>query len=119
MRFQKPTEHRQRFPHPDAETQETRLYSYYRKAKKNHLARPLHVHLEDALDKLNTGLDKKGTVKNYAKIHERISRRSKKTGQKTRIEVIADDEKNNAIRINWQRESKSAQRDQHCAVFTV
>jgi hypothetical protein len=56
----------------DAETQEIRLYCYSdQKAKKEQSIRNrFHVRLEEALNKLNAGLDKKGTVKNYAKILE-------------------------------------------------
>ena len=66
----------------DAETKEPRLYCYSdQKAKKERAIRNrFHVRLEEALDKLNTGLDKKGTLKNYAKILERMGRlREKKT----------------------------------------
>jgi hypothetical protein len=54
----------------DAETKEIRLYCHSdQKAKKEQAIRNrFHVRLEEALDKLNTGLDKKGTIKNYAKI---------------------------------------------------
>ena len=108
----------------DAETQEIRLYCYSdQKAKKEQSIRNrFHVRLEEALNKLNAGLDKKGTVKNYAKILERIGRlreKNSRVAQDYRIEVIADDEKTNAIRINWQREFKSAQKDQHCGVYCL
>jgi transposase len=108
----------------DAETKETRLYCYSdQKAKKEQAIRNrFHVRLEEALDKLNAGLDKKGTLKNVAKIHERIGRlreKNSRVAQDYRIEVIADDEKNNAIRIDWQREPKSAQKDQHCGVYCL
>ncbi|HSN23496.1 MAG TPA: IS1634 family transposase, partial [Methylomicrobium sp.] len=108
----------------DAETQEIRLYCYSdQKAKKElSIRNRFHVRLEEALDKLNAGLNKKGTLKNVAKIHERIGRlreKNSRVAQDYRIEVIADDEKTNAIRIDWQRESKSAQKDQHCGVYCL
>jgi transposase len=108
----------------DAETKEIRLYCHSdQKAKKEQAIRNrFHVRLEEALDKLNTGLDKKGTIKNYAKILERIGRLREKNSRVAsdyRIEVIADDEKNNAIRIEWIRESKSEQKDQHCGVYCL
>jgi transposase len=108
----------------DAETQEIRLYCYSdQKAKKEQSIRNrFHVRLEEALNKLNAGLDKKGTVKNYTKILERIGRlreKNSRVAQDYRIEVIADDEKTNAIHIDWQRESKSAQKDQHCGVYCL
>jgi len=108
----------------DAKTGETRLYCYSdQKAKKEQAIRNrFHVRLEEALDKLNTGLDKKGTLKNYAKILERIGRlreKNSRVAQDYRIEVIADDEKNNAIRIKWRREPQSEQKDQHCGVYCL
>jgi hypothetical protein len=65
----------------DAETGETRLYCHSElKAKKEQAIRNrFHDRLEEALDKLNSGLDKKGTIKNYAKVLERIGRCAKKT----------------------------------------
>jgi len=53
----------------DAETGETRLYCHSElKAKKEQAIRNrFHVRLEEGFDKLNAGLDKKGTTKNYAK----------------------------------------------------
>ena len=71
-----------------AETKETRLYCYSdQKAKKEQAIRNrFHVRLEEALDKLNAGLDKKGTLKNVAKIHERIGRlREKKQPRRARL----------------------------------
>ena len=103
---------------------ETRLYCYSdQKAKKEQAIRNrFHVRLEEALDKLNAGLDKKGTIKNYAKILERIGRlreKNSRVAQDYRIEVKADDDKNNAIRIEWQREPESAQKNQHCGVYCL
>ena len=100
----------------DAETGEPRLYCYSdQKAKKEQAIRNrFHVRLEEGLDKLNAGLDKKGTIKNYAKILERIGRmreKNSRVAQDYRIEVKADDDKNNAIRIEWQCEPESAQKD--------
>lgn len=108
----------------DAETKETRLYCYSdQKAQKEQAIRNrFHVRLEEALDKLNAGLDKKGTIKSYAKILERIGRlreKNSRVAQDYRIEVMADDEKNNAIRIEWKRELKSEQKDQHCGVYCL
>jgi len=40
-------------------------------------------------------------------------------GKNSRIEVIADDEKNNAIRMEWKREPKSNPKDQHCGVYSL
>ena len=108
----------------DTETGETRLYCYSaQKAQKEQAIRNrFHVRLEAALDKLNAGLGKKGTIKNVAKILERIGRlreKNSRVAQDYRIDVIADDKKDNAIRIDWQREPQSAQKDQHCGVYCL
>jgi hypothetical protein len=53
---------------------------------------------------------------------ERIGRLREKNSRVSpdyRIEVKADDEKNNAIRIEWQRELQSQQKDQHCGVYCL
>lgn len=74
----------------DAKTGETRLYCYSdQKAKKEQAIRNrFHVRLEDALDKLNAGLDKKGTVKSYVKILERIGRLREKTAASRKTTVL-------------------------------
>jgi len=108
----------------NAETGETRLYCHSElKAKKEQAIRNrFHIRLEEGLDKLNAGLDKKGTTKNYAKILERIGRlreKNSRVAQDYSIEVIADADKNNAIRIEWKREFQSDQKDQHCGVYCL
>jgi transposase len=108
----------------DAETGETRLYCHSElKAKKEQAIRNrFHLRLEEELDKLNVGLDKKGTTKNYAKILERIGRlreKNSRVSQEYSIEVIADADKSNAIRIEWKRELQSDQKDQHCGVYCL
>ncbi len=108
----------------DAETGETRLYCHSdQKAKKEQAIRNrFHVRLEEALTKLNVGLEKKGTTKNHTKIVERIGRLREKhprVASDYRIEVIADDKKNNAIRIEWARQEKSEQKDQHCGIYCL
>ena len=67
-------------------------------------------------------MDKKGTIKNYAKILERIGRlreKNSRVAQDYRIEVIAYADKNNAIRIKWRREPQSEQKDQHCGIYCL
>ena len=108
----------------DEETTETRLYCHSeQKAKKEQAIRNrFHVRMEEALDKLHEGLNKKGTVKKYSKILERIGRlreKNRRVSQDYRIEVIADDEKKNAIRIEWQRQPQSEQKDQHSGVYCL
>jgi hypothetical protein len=47
------------------------------------------------------------------------AKKNSRFAQDYRIEAIADNEKHNAIRIDWQREPKSAQKDQHCGVYCL
>ena len=108
----------------DAETKETRLYCHSeQKAKKEQAIRNrFHVRMEEALNTLHAGLNKKGTIKKYTKILERIGRlreKNRRVAQDYRIEVIADDEQKNAIRIEWQRKPQRAQKDQHCGVYCL
>lgn len=108
----------------DTVTGETRLYCHSeQKAKKEYAIRNrFHVRMEEALNKLDAGLSKKGTIKKYAKILERIGRlreKNSRAAQDYRIEVIADEEKNNAIRIEWQREPQSEQKDKLCGVYCL
>ena len=108
----------------DAETKETRLYCHSeQKAKKEQAIRNrFHVRMEEALNKLHAGLSKKNTIKKYPKILERIGRlleKNSRVAQDYRIEVIADKEKNNAIRIEWQREPQGDQKDKLCGVYCL
>ncbi|MGG7055769.1 IS1634 family transposase, partial [Nitrosomonas sp. ANs5] len=69
-----------------------------------------------------TGLNKKGSIKRFDKILERIGRlREKNTrvAQDYRIEVIADDAKQHAIRIDWQYAPDSSQKDQQCGLYCL
>jgi len=108
----------------DAETGETRLYCHSElKAKKEQgIRNRFHERLETALEQLHAGLDKKGTIKNYAKILERIGRlreQHRRVASDYKIEVIADEEKINATAIEWKREPQSEQKDQHCGVYCL
>jgi transposase len=108
----------------DAETGETRLFCHSElKAKKEQgIRNRFHERLETALDQLHAGLGKKGTIKNYAKILERIGRlreQHSRVASDYKIEVLADDEKNNATTIEWKREPQSEQKDQNCGVYCL
>jgi len=108
----------------NAETGETRLYCHSElKAKKEQAIRNrFHIRLEEGLDKLNAGLDKKGTTKNYAKILERIGplrEKNSRVAQDYSMKSLPMPTKNNAIRIEWKREFQSDQKDQHCGVYCL
>ena len=108
----------------DEETKETRLYCHSeQKAKKEQSIRNrFHVRMEEALEKLDAGLNKKYTLKKYNKILERIGRlreKNRRVSQDYQIEVIADEDQKNAIRIEWKLQPQSKQKDQHCGVYCL
>ncbi len=108
----------------DPETGETRLYCHSeQKAKKEQgIRNRSHVRLEEALAKLHTGLSKKGTIKNYDKILERIGRLREKHSRVAAdyiIYVMADDKKNKATSIEWKRKPESDQKDKHCGIYCL
>jgi len=108
----------------DAETQETRLYchSELKSKKEQGIRNRFHERLEEALTKLHGGLSKKGTTKKYDKILERIGRLREKHSRVAAdysIEVIADDTKAKALRIEWERKTESDQKDKHCGAYCL
>ncbi|MGH8711737.1 MAG: hypothetical protein ACREVA_10565 [Burkholderiales bacterium] len=105
------------------ETAEIRLYCHSEsKAKKEQAVRNRFHDREEALNKLNDGLNKKGTVKKYEKIIERIGRLIEKhniVSQDYTITVIPDEHKKEAIAIEWQRNPKSNDKDRNCGVYCL
>ena len=108
----------------DPDSGETRLYCHSeQKAQKEHAIRNrFHERLEAALTQLQAGLTQKGTVKNYAKILERIGRlreKNSRVAQDYQIDVTPDAEHKNAVAITWQRPAPSAQKDRHCGIYCL
>lgn len=108
----------------DTETQETRLYchSALKEKKEQGIRNRFHERLEEALTKMHDGLSKKGTVKKYDKILERIGRLREKHSRVAAdysIDVIADDKKDKATRIEWQRKAESDQKDKQCGTYCL
>ncbi|SMG62339.1 transposase, IS4 family protein [methanotrophic bacterial endosymbiont of Bathymodiolus sp.] len=71
---------------------------------------------------LHAGLSKKGTVKKYDKVLERIGRLREKYSRVAAdysIDVIADDKKSKATAIKWKRKTESDQKDKHCGVYCL
>jgi transposase len=106
------------------ETGETRLYCHSQsKAKKEQAIRNcFHQRLEQALTQMNDGLSKKGTVKNYEKVVERIGRLREKNSlvsQDYTIDVIPDEHKKNAVAIQWRRQSKANDKDRLAGVYCL
>jgi transposase len=48
-----------------------------------------------------------------------LREKNRRVAQDYRNEVTANGNKNNAIRLDWQRESQSAQKAQHCGVYCL
>ena len=77
---------------------------------------------EQALKSLNDGLNKKGTVKRYAKILERIGRLKQKNAcvaSRYSIEVIADENKEKALRIDWKRKAADLPQANQAGVYCL
>ena len=108
----------------DPDSGETRLYCHSeQKAQKEHAIRNrFHERLEVALAQLQAGLNRKGTVKNYVKILERIGRlreKNSRVAQDYQIDVTPDEQHKNAVAITWQRQAPSADKDRHCGVYCL
>ncbi|EAR23414.1 IS1634 family transposase [Nitrococcus mobilis] len=93
---------------PLADGQGVRLYcrSEGRVRKEQAIAGRLMDRFEAGLDKLATGLSRRGTTKRIDKLWERIGRLKEKSrglGQHYHIEVIAGDSGERARAIHWQR----------------
>ena len=92
----------------NAETGEVELYchSSQRERKEKGIAERFAKRFEEMLEKLADGLHKKGTVKRYEKILERIGRMKEKyprAAQYYDISVTQDAATGNATAIQWQR----------------
>ncbi len=107
-----------------AETGEVRLYchSTLREKKDQAIRSRFGQRFEDALTQLNNGLGKKGTIKGYEKIVERIGRlkqKHRRVASDYSINVIADEEKIKALRIEWQRKEQAAEKDKQAGVYCL
>ena len=108
----------------DPDSGETRLYchSEQKAQKEQGIRNRFHTRMEAALSQLQAGLSQKGTLKNYAKILERIGRlreKNSRVAQDYRIEVTPDADHKNAIAITWQRQASSEQKDRHCGIYCL
>ena len=106
----------------DPDNEEVLLYCHSEKREKKDRAirNRFHQRFETELEKLNAGLSKKGTTKRYEKILERIGRLKQKNtriSQEYDIDVVADDEKKNAIKINWNKLDKANEKDSFSGVY--
>ncbi len=106
------------------ETGEVELYchSQLREKKEQAIQDNFSKRYEAALDKLHKGLSKKGTLKQYLKIVERLGRLKEKyacAAQHYEVTVIADDERDKAVSISWKRMEKANSQATHPGVYCL
>ena len=92
----------------NADTEEVELYchSSQREKKEKGIQELFTKRFEDALEKLASGLNKKGTVKRYDKVLERLGRLKQKysrAAQHYDVSVAHDQTTGKASAIHWQR----------------
>jgi len=106
------------------ETDEIELYchSTQREKKEAAIQNRFRTRYEDALKKLNTGLHKKGCVKKYDKVTERIGRlkqRYSKAAKCYLVTIEKDDPSGNATQINWELKALADTGDSHPGVYCL
>ena len=106
------------------ETDEIELYchSTQREKKESSIQNLFTTRFEDALKKLESGLHKKGCVKKYDKIIERIGRlkqRYSKASKHYDINVKKDSHTENVVEINWKRKEPSNNVDAYPGVYCL
>jgi transposase len=92
----------------NADTGEVELYchSSQREKKEQGIQALFTKRFEDALEKLASGLHKKGTVKRYDKVLERVGRLKQKysrAAQYYEVSVVHDEATGKASAVHWQR----------------
>jgi len=108
----------------DQETGETLLYchSSKREKKERAIADRFLQRFEDALHKLDKGLDKKGCLKNYDKVLVRIGRIKQgnpRVASRFQIDVEKDENTGKATRIKWKQESRPESKNAHPGVYCL
>lgn len=103
---------------------EVRLYchSILREKKDTAIRNRFAQRFEEALTQLDNGLNQKGTVKNYDKVIERIGRLKQKNSRVASdysINVISDEEKIKALRIEWRRNDKASKKENQAGVYCL
>lgn len=106
------------------ESGEVRLYchSTLREKKDRAIRNRFGQRFEEALSKLNDGLNKKGTIKQYDKVIERIGRLKQKNSRVASdysIDVIGDEKKEKALRIEWHRTNNATEKDKQSGVYCL
>ena len=108
----------------DEETQETLLYCHSSQREKKDQAIDDRVtsRLEEALQKLAEGLQKKGSLKKYDKVMVKIGRLRQKYSRASKqftISVKKDDTSGNATKITWQQKPVENTTDSYPGVYCL
>jgi len=108
----------------DEETQETLLYchSTRREKKDQAISDRFTQRFEEALQKLNNGLNKKRCLKKYDKVMVKIGRLREKYSRVSRqytISVEKNDTSGNAVKINWKQTSGLNTTDTYPGVYCL
>lgn len=103
---------------------EVELYchSVAREAKEQAMQDHAGERFEEAINKLHEGLSRKGTVKKYGKVMERLGRLKQKysrAAQHYQIDVDQDTDSGNATAIHWRRQEKASSQATHPGVYAL
>lgn len=102
---------------PETKEQELYCYSELKAEKECSMHRNAQARFEKELTNLSGGLKKRGTVKQYAKVIERVGRLKEKHSRIASlysIQVIPDAENKKAIEIVWQQSKKKKYPGVYC-----
>ena len=105
-------------------TDEVELYchSTRREDKERAIYNRFSTRFEEALDKINAGLHKKGCVKKYDKILVSLGRLKQKysrAAKNYRITIKKDNKTGNAVRITWELKESPNSTDSHPGVYCL
>jgi transposase len=105
-------------------TGEVELYchSTRREDKERAIYNRFSTRFEEALDKLNAGLHKKGCVKKYDKVLVSLGRLKQKysrAAKNYRITIKKDNKTGNAVRITWELKESPNSTDSHPGVYCL
>ncbi|MCD4806237.1 MAG: IS1634 family transposase, partial [Methanococcoides sp.] len=105
-------------------TGEVELYchSTRREDKERAIYNRFSTRFEEALDKLDSGLHKKGCVKKYDKVLislGRLKQKYSRAAKNYRITVKKDKEKGNAVLITWELKESPNSTDSHPGVYCL
>ena len=105
-------------------TDEVELYchSTRREDKERAIYNRFSTRFEEALDKINFGLHKKGCVKKYDKILVSLGRLKQKysrAAKNYRITIKKDNKTGNAVRITWELKESPNSTDSHPGVYCL